>query len=214
MEATHLTQEVCGIKNQKNNKKITIMIYNHSKIESIFKYYLNSGFDHSMQEIASAVQVSKKTLFNRYLSKESLEYCLIDYWQIKSCERFAERIEHTNNAVEQLMMFLFELQYCRNNEFHFFEKTKEPFLRKFERTSPPFITQLEAIFKTGTTEGFFQFSFELKVFAYFFLFNALFILLSNTSVNTDYISFLFEPILTEEGKMVFKDIDIEQVFKP
>ena len=167
-----------------------------------------------MQEIASAVQVSKKTLFNRYLSKESLEYCLIDYWQIKSCERFALRMEHANNAVEKLMMFLFELQYCRNNELHFFQKTKELFLKKFKQASPPFITQLEAIFKTGATEDLFQFSSDPKVFAYFFLFNALFILLSNTSVNTDYISFLFEPILTEEGKVVFKDIDIEQVFKP
>jgi len=188
------------------------MIYNHSKIEPIFKYYLNSGFDRSMQEIANAVQISKKTLFNRYLSKENLEYCLIDYWQVKSCERFAQRMEHANNAVEQLMMFLFELQYCRNNEFHFFEKTKEPFLRKFERANPPFIIQLEAIFETGVGEGLFRFRSEPKVLAYFFLFNALFILLSDTVVNTDYLSFLFEPVLTEKGKGVFTDIDIEQIF--
>ena len=188
------------------------MVYNYSKIEPIYKYYLSTGFDHSMQEVANAVQITKKTLFNRYISKENLEYCLIDYWQIKSCERIVERMEYANNAVEKLMIFLFELQYCKNNESRFFEKTKEIFLKNFEQKSPPLITQLETIFKMGVEENLFQFNSELKVFAYFFQFNAMFILLKDTIVNTDYISFLFEPILTETGKGVFRDIDVEQVF--
>ena len=166
-----------------------------------------------MQEVGDAVHITKKTLFNRYVSKKKLEHCLIDYWQIKACERIIQRMEFANHAVEQLMMFLFDLQYCRNNEFHFFQKTKEIFLEKFEFKSPPLITQLESIFKLGIDEMLFQFDSEPKVFAYFFLFNALFILLNDTMINTDYISFLFEPILTETGKAVFKDIDIEQVFK-
>ena len=189
------------------------MSYNHSKIEPIYKYYLSTGFDHSMQEVANAVQITKKTLFNRYLSKENLEYCLIDYWQIKSCERIVERMEYANNAVEKLMMFLFELQYCRNNEFHFFQKTKELLLKKLEQENPLFITQLEAIFTMGVKEEVFHFDSDSKIFAYFFLFNTWFILLKDPLINTDYISFLFEPILTETGKTVFKDIDIEQVFK-
>jgi hypothetical protein len=65
----------------------------------------------------------------------------------------------------------------------------------------------------GVKEELFRFESEPKVFAYFFLFNALFILLSDTVINTDYVSFLFHPILTETGKIVFQDIDIEQIFK-
>jgi len=189
------------------------MVYNYTKIEPIFKYYLSTGFDHSMQEVADIVQITKKTLFNRYVSKENLEHCLIDYWQIKSCERIVQRMEFANNAVEKLMMFLFELQYCRNNEFHFFQKTKEIFLENFEQKNPLFITQLETIFSMGVEEELFCFDSDPKVFAYFFQFNALFILLKDTLINTDYISFLLAPILTDTGKAVFKDIDIERVFK-
>jgi AcrR family transcriptional regulator len=189
------------------------MDYNHAKIDPIFKLYLNTGFDHSMQEVADAVQITKKTLFNRYQTKENLENSVVDYWQVKSCERIAHRMEYANNAVEKLMMFLFELQYCRNHEFHFFQKMKEIFLEKFEQINPLFIIQLEKIFKMGVVEGLFRFESEPKVFAYFFQFNALFILLSDTMINTDYISFIFEPILTETGKIVFQDIDIEQIFR-
>ena len=187
------------------------MEYNYSKIEPIFKFYLSKGFGHSMQEVADAVQITKKTLFNRYISKENMELCLIECWQAQSCERMAQRIEYANNAVEKLMMFLFELQYCRNNETLFFQKTKEIFLGNYEQHSP-YITQLEDIFKTGIEEKLFRFDGDPKVFAYFFQFNALFILLNSNIVNTDYISFLFEPILTDFGNAVFKDIDIEQVF--
>jgi AcrR family transcriptional regulator len=165
-----------------------------------------------MQEIADAVQVTKKTLFNRYISKENMELCLIDYWQKRSCERMAQRMEFANHAVEKLMMFLFELQYCRNNETIFFLKAKEVFLGNYEQNSP-YIKQLEDIFTIGAAESLFRFDTELKVFAYFFQFNALFILLNNPLVNTEYISFLFEPILTDAGRMVFQDIDIEQIFK-
>ena len=201
------------IKENRYFREDFIMIYNYTKIEPIFQYYLSTGFDHSMQEIADTVQITKKTLFNRYAYKENLEHCLIDYWQIKSCERMGERMEFSNNAVEKLMMFLFELQYCRNNESHFFQKAKEKFVEKSEHKSSLFITQLETIFNTGVKEELFHFESEFKVFAYFFQFNVFFILLKDTLINTDYISFLLAPILTESGKTVFKDIDIEQVFK-
>jgi len=188
------------------------MEYNYSKIEPIFKYYLRNGFSQSMQKIADAVQISKKTLFNRYSSKENLEYCLIDYWQIKSTERILERIEFSNHAVEKLMMFLFELQYCKNNESHFFQKAKEFFFDKTIQNGPH-IQQLETIFTLGIKEDLFRFDSAPKVFACFFHFNAMFLLLNDTLIYTDYIPFLYEPILTESGKAFFGDIDIEQIFK-
>jgi len=189
------------------------MEYIYTKIEPIYKYYLINGFNHSLQKVADAVHITKKTLFNRYISKEKLEHCLIDYWQIKSNERVVERMEFANNAVEKLMMFLFELQYCKNNEPHFFQKAKELSLEK-SAYSGPHIQQLVTIFTIGVKEGLFHFNSDAKVFAYFFQFNALFLLLNNTLIYTDYLSFLFEPILTESGKVVFRDIDIEQIFRP
>jgi AcrR family transcriptional regulator len=149
------------------------MNYHHHKIEPIFKYYKNHGFEHSLQELADAVQITKKTLFNRYISKDNLELCVLDYWQTKSNDRMTERMEFTNNAVEKLVIFLFELQYCKNNEPHFFQKSKEVFLEKFIQNSPH-ITQLEAIFTMGAKEELFYFDFDAKLFAYFFLFNAVF----------------------------------------
>jgi len=188
------------------------MNYNYSKIEPIYKYYLANGFNHSLRELASVVQVTKKTLFNRYLSKENLEVCVVDYWQTKSNVRMMQRMEFANNAVEKLMIFLFELQYCKNNETHFFQKTKEIFLQKFIQDTPH-IRQLETLFGIGISEGLFCFESDLKVFAYYFLFNTLFLLLSGNIIYTEFISYLFEPILTEKGRAVFKDIDIEQIFK-
>ena len=91
-------------------------------------------------------------------------------------------------------------------------RSQELFLGKFEQHNPH-ITQLEIIFNMGVEENLFHFDSDPKVFAYFFQFNILFILLNNTLINTDYIPFLFEAILTESGKLAFKDIDIEQIFK-
>ena len=188
------------------------MQYNYSKIEPIYKYYLDNGFNHSLQKIADAVSVTKKTLFNRYLSKENMELCIIDYWQTKSNERMAQRMEFANNSVEKLMMFLFELQYCKNNELHLFQKSKEFFLEKPVQNTPC-VKQLEAIFRMGAQEKLFRSDSDIKLFSYFFLFNTLFLLLSDNLIYTEFIAFIFEPILTEKGKVVFKDIDIEQIFK-
>jgi len=188
------------------------MEYQHTKIEPVYSFYLSHGFHHSLQKVADAVYVTKKTLFNRYKSKENLELCLIHYWQVKSNERISERMEYANHAVERLMMFLYELQYCKKNETHFFQKTKELFLEKPMQTEP-YIKQLEFIFDLGAKEELFHFDSEPKVFAYFFLFNVLFLLLNDTLFYTDYLSLLLEPILTEAGKVVFREIDIEQIFK-
>jgi AcrR family transcriptional regulator len=187
------------------------MDYNSSKIEPIFKFCLNNGFDHSMQKMADAAQITKKTLFNRYISKENLELYLVDYGQILSNERMAQRMEFANNAVEKLMMFLFEIQYCKINEPHFFQQTKEIFLRKYVQNSP-YTKQLETIFQMGVKEELLQFDSDPKVFAYFFLFNTLFLLLSDKLIYTEFIAFLFEPILTEKGESAFKGIDIEHIF--
>jgi len=188
------------------------MEYNHCKIEPIFRYYLNNGFGHSLQEVAEAAHITKKTIFNRYHSKVNLELCLIDYWQIKSIERSTERIEFANHAVERVMMFLFELQYCKNNEHHFFNKAKVLFTEN-PKPVDSFIKHLEMVFAMGVREELFRFDTDPKVYAYYFLFNAMFLLLNDSLVYTDYLTFLFEPILTEAGKSVFRDIDIEQIFK-
>ena len=122
------------------------MNYQDSKIEPIFRFYLDRGFEHSLQKVADAVHITKKTLFNRYLSKENLEFCIVNYWQKKSNERIVQRVEFTNNSVEKLMMFLLELQYCKNFEPHFFQKMKELFLKK-KGSNYPHIDKLEEIFK-------------------------------------------------------------------
>jgi len=188
------------------------MDYNSDKIEPIFHFYLQNGFHYSLQKVADSVGLTKKTLFNRYGSRENMELCLLDYWQSKSNERIAERMEFANHAVERLMMFIFELQYCKKNEPHFFQKTKDYFLEK-SKQSGPHIRQLEIIFRAGEKEKLFRFDSDPKVYAYYFLFNVLFLLLNDTLVYTDYLSFLLEPIITESGKVVFRDIDIEQIFK-
>ena len=188
------------------------MEYNHFKIEPIYNYYLRHGFERSLQEVADAMHITKKTLFNRYISKENLTLCLIHYWQTKSCKRLEQRMEFANNAVEKLIMFLFELQYCKKNESPFFQKAKALFLEKFEHQNPH-IKQLESIFRLGILENYFRFESDPNLFAYFFQFNTLFLLLSHDLIYTEYIAFLFEPILTETGMAVFKDIDIEQIFK-
>ena len=188
------------------------MDYNLEKIEPIFNLYLANGFHYSLQKVADNVELTKKTLCNRYGSKENMERCVLDYWQLKINERISERLEYANHAVEQLIYFLYELQYCKNNETHFFQKLKALFLEKPEQAER-LIEQLEIIFDTGEEKNLFQFDSDPKVFAYFFLFNVLFLLLNDTLVYTDYLTFVLEPILTESGKLVLRDIDIEQIFK-
>jgi len=189
-----------------------LMQYNPIKIEPIFNFYLTNGFKLSIQKIADTVNITKKTLYNRYQSKENLEQCVMEFWGKFSCERVKQRTEYANNAVEKLILFLFELQYCRKHEFHFFSKMKELFLGNIEYDCQH-IKQLNSIFNTGIEENFFRFACDQKVFTYFFLFNTLYILLNNELLNTDYLPFLLEPILTDKGRVAFKDIDIEQIFK-
>ena len=91
----------------------------NKKTEELFQFYLNSGFNHTIDEILTGLSISRKTFFNRYGSKkESVEMC-ITFWHEKVKERFRSKTLMCNHVVEELVMFGWEMQLLRRNEYCF-----------------------------------------------------------------------------------------------
>ena len=70
------------------------------KIEELSKYYLRHGFDHSTDEIVDGMNISRKTFFNRYKSKDNSVQMVLDAWYDNIRDRFQEKAAQCNHAVD------------------------------------------------------------------------------------------------------------------
>lgn len=188
------------------------MTITEQKLESIFVCYKTKGFSPTTAQIAEDVGITKKTLFNRYQTKENLEKLVLQYWQKQSMVRLDERCEFANNEVEKLLLFLYELQHCKRIEPVFFEKTKVDSMLFGESGNSHFLDKVCFILQLGKKSELFQFETDAIVYAGFFLQTVFHVLLVKESINTDYVSLIIYPILTQKGQLVIQDIDIEQFF--
>ena len=55
------------------------MAKQQKNIIPLYKYFAIHGFNHSMDEIAAGVQLTRKTLHNRYISRQYIHDLVVNY---------------------------------------------------------------------------------------------------------------------------------------
>ena len=174
------------------------------KIEDLSQYYLQNGFDHSTDEIVEGMNISRKTFFNRYKSKENSVQMVLEAWYDNIRERFQEKAAQCNHAVEELVQFGYEMHYIRHTEHIFYQYVKAHYL--LLREDLPFVQILAGILRNGINH--YQFKEELNevVYAKYVMNN-----ISNYNYTEaereEVIRYLLAPILTERTTMLLKELD-------
>ena len=181
------------------------MPISQKKIEELSQFYLKNGFDHSTDEIVDGMNISRKTFFNRYKSKENSVQMVLDAWYENIRERFQEKAAQCNHAVEELVQYGYELHYIRHTEHVFYQYVKTHNL--LFREDLPFVQILAGILRNGINH--YQFKEELNevVYAKYVMNN-----ISNYNYteaeSEDVIRYLLAPILTERTTMLLNELDL------
>ena len=80
----------------------------NQKTETLYQYFEKNGFDKTIDEISKGINVTKKTIFNRYQNRENMERMLQLYWRQRFRKNFLEKCQNCNNMVEVLLFVIYE----------------------------------------------------------------------------------------------------------
>lgn len=176
-----------------------------SKTNTLFQYYLQNGFDHTVDEIAIALGVTHKTFFNRYGSKANSIQAARKYWHDLISERFRTKMLQCNHSVEELLFFVLEIQLIRKNEMVFFQFENE--VRYFITDETPLKDILESILQKGIRHYHFEESIDRDSYIPFLIQNLCdYLPIAENKVQT--IKYLLLPLLTERGQELLEELDI------
>lgn len=199
----------------------------------LYKYIAANGFDHSMDEIAAALHITRKTLHNRYSIRQSIDDMVVEYWKNLFVSRFEEKMLYSNHVMETLLILIFELELSIINEFPIYEREcgeyKDP--KKIEtHFLVPLLTQ---IIKNGQQTGEISIDIDPKKYACYYIYIIINMLLLsmtqeirkenlktkkdriskvNSSLQIDIIEYAIAPILTTKGKSIVKELDLNLLF--
>ncbi len=178
---------------------------NPQKLEDIFQYYLENGFEHTTDEIVASMGVSRKTFFNRYVSKLQSVEMANAYWFSRVQERFREKILECNHPVEELLMYIWEIHYIRENEQVFFQHGRD--MNLFVTEEAPFMSMLASIIQKGIRCYHFQEDINVELYSVYLLQNLSHYTFQNED-RVQIIRYMLLPLLTERGLELLDDVDV------
>jgi AcrR family transcriptional regulator len=202
-------------------------------IAEIYQFISQNGFDVSMDQIASGIHVTKKTLHNRYKTKLDIEQLVLEYWMALFLDRFIEKKEFTNNTIEQLLLFIFEFEKIVKKEFPFFKKVYSQNVNKGNNETLYFQKMLMQLLEEGQEKGEIFEELNTDHYSKYFLINVLHIFIRNSigvilcmeEIESDQgsfpsqsfqyldeIQYLLTPILTKKGSKCLQDINLISLF--
>lgn len=180
------------------------MPISQKKIEELSQFYLKNGFDHSTDEIVEGLNISRKTFFNRYKSKDNSVQMVLDLWYDNIRERFQEKAAQCNHAVEELVQFGYELHHIRHKEHVFYRYVKTHNLLDHEDL--PFVQILAGILRNGINH--YQFKEKLNEVVYAkYVMNNIANYKYTEAESEEVIRYLLSPILTERTTTLLKELD-------
>jgi hypothetical protein len=132
------------------------------------------------------------------------------YWCDKFWDRFKAKQKFCNNAIEELVLLSFELSQSHDEEFHFFDREFKIETMLKEGISPIFSNHTNSIITAGIEKGFFHNHPAPNQYTDYYLFNicTLFI---NRSFKPDLLRYIFVSLLTDYGKAVFSEINLDSL---
>ena len=190
------------------------MTNKQGKIKTLFSYIQRYGFNQSLENIALGIGITKKTLFNRYKSREGLEKEVFNFWKQSVIERYRNRSLFTNNAVEKLIFFIYELKKCKELEAHFFDR--EIKITDFELIDDErsFQFVIWKILNEGKLEEVISSQISSCSWGHLLHFNIFNLILHDEkNVNIDFIISLISPLLTKEGNEILTSLNLERLMQ-
>lgn len=178
------------------------------KLQPILQYFIDNGFDHTVEEICQAVGITKKTLFNRYNSKEKLEEIVTDFFVLEFNRKMEKKTFYCNNSVEAIVFYIDDLHTEYQTAPTLFTKVMQKM--PVSKENPELLSYLDLLITRGQKEGLFNTDLSTLLYADFF-FNTLFFFFSQNNFCMDIITYILSPLLTEEGKNVLNSIDVENL---
>ncbi len=180
------------------------------KLQLLLKHYAENGFDHTVEETAQILHVTKKTLFNRYQTKESMETAAMRYWQKYTRDRVEEKCAHANNSAESLLFVICEIMYTKKVTEPLFKRKIHDLIGENQYGNDEIKNLIFNILDIGCKEGTIIEGLNFNAYVPFFLMNV-FIYTSQQKMAADVVEFLLSPILTEKGRDMLDEIDIESL---
>ena len=180
------------------------------KREQLYQFCRTNGLFVSTNEIANALNISTRSIFNRYQTLEMLRDDMMCYWYTHFNERLEEKFDSCNNEVEMMLCFIYELQYASQSEPDFFQR--ESNRQGFLIPEHGFTKIVDKIVRSGQKNDLFREDQSFESYIPFFLFNLIYYYIP-LSKKADTIRILIESILTAEGHELFEAIDLVSFFE-
>lgn len=184
------------------------MPISQKKIEELSQFYLKNGFDHSTDEIVEGLNISRKTFFNRYKSKENSVKMAVDFWYDHIQHRFQEKIVLCNHAVEELLQFGYELHYVRTTERHFFHYLIDHNL--FASKDSPFVIILANIIRKGIQHYQFKEDVNENLYARYAMNNIAHYIYQDGE-KEEIVRYILSPIVTNRTMALLKELDFDSI---
>lgn len=180
------------------------------KLDVLFRFCNQYGFEQTVDEITIGIGISKKTFFNRYQNREEMTKMIQQYWRELFKSRFKAKEILCNNNVEIILLFIYELQVSNRVEPFFIKQEilSEAYLEHLKENH--FIPMIRKVVIDGINNECFDANIDIDLFCHYFIYNIFKLYL--IQMNTDLISYLLQPLLTEFGKELIEDIDLERMF--
>lgn len=178
------------------------------KLHQLYLFIKAHGYNVSMDAMAQGINVTPKTLFNRYQNKENMENTVQRHWYNLFWEHFQEKQKQCNNAIEQLIILACDIKASATTEKIFFDKALNAPNQWDNNFKSIFLTNTQSIIAEGISKNLFLKEHLKSNFGNFLLFNFCTLLLQ-THFKAELIQFLFSPLLTDYGKVIFNEINIE-----
>ena len=192
-------------------------------IEKLYQIFLEEGEQLTTEQIATHCKISKKTLFNRYQSRQNLENQVVEYWKHCFYTTFKAKMKYANNQIEGLLYFVDQLKKSITEEQVFFRLEEKKYLKPAFLQDNFFVHIVEYLIREGIREGFFKSKIDPTTYAIGIIFNLFHLFyypdnLENTinhfqldkDQSLKYISNLIYMLLTSEGIKLFEMISIDQ----
>ena len=180
------------------------------KREQLYRFCSANGLFASTDEIANALGITTRSIFNRYQTLEMLRDDMMCCWYTHFKERLIEKFDSCNNEVEMILCFIHELQYASQSEPDFFQR--ESNAKGFLMPEHGFIDIVDHLLYSGQKNDFFKKTKSFENYTPFFLFNLIYYYIP-LSRKADTINHVIDPILTTEGRELLDAIDLVSFFE-
>lgn len=178
------------------------------KVKDLYTFYLNYGFDHTIEEISDWMHIRRKTFYNRYISKENSIQQALQISHQQFVERFTEQRLHCNHSVEELVLFVWEFQRFAQQENVYFQYDMEN--RLFCSAEAPFKSIFESVVRKGLRCYHIKEDVDMETYVdYFFVTLSYYTLGGKLSGNI--LQYILCPLLNERGLELLGELNIENM---